>query len=336
MENIFSNGHWLPLVFAGLMGLSMMVYAILDGYDLGVGILMPFAESHEKDLMISSIGPFWDANETWLVLGVGLLLVAFPMAHGLILSSLYMPVALMLAGLILRGVAFDFRSKVKVERKDFWNKAFFGGSLLATFSQGFMLGAYILGFENGFGAFLFCTLVGISVIAGYTLIGASWLIMKCEGDLQKKAVYFARFAFWGTIAGIALVSISTPLVSMRIFEKWFSLPNIVLLAPIPLFTMVLVVALEFILRQLPKANDQLCWAPFAGTVLIYILCFIGLAYSFYPYIVPDKLKIVDAASAPESLMIILVGALLVLPVMIGYTVLVYKIFHGKSKELSYD
>jgi cytochrome d ubiquinol oxidase subunit II len=334
--DIFANGDWLPLAFAALMGLSMLIYAVLDGYDLGVGILMKGATDAEKDRMIGSIGPFWDANETWLVLGVGLLLVAFPAAHGVILSNLYLPVALMLIGLTLRGVAFDFRAKAKINHKNAWNNAFFAGSLLTALSQGYMLGGYILGFDKSLAAAAFAMLVGLCVAAGYALIGACWLIMKTEGDLQRKAVAWARYALWATMLAILLISVSTPLVSPRIFEKWFSFPNIVLLAPIPLMTGALVVALEVLLRQMPKAQDRWCWVPFVATIGIFILCFHGLAYSFYPYIVPDQLKIVEAASAPESLKIILVGALVVLPVLIGYTFLAYKIFHGKAKDLSYE
>jgi cytochrome d ubiquinol oxidase subunit II len=333
---IFANGAWLPLVFAGLMGLSMLIYAVLDGYDLGVGILIKKATDAEKDIMIGSIGPFWDANETWLVLGVGLLLVAFPLAHGIILTHLYLPVAVMLIGLTLRGVAFDFRAKAKVSHKNAWNNAFFGGSLLTAVSQGYMLGSYIIGFEKSYSGVAFSMLVGLCVAAGYCLMGSAWLIMKTDGDLQRKSVKWARVSLWGTMAAIALISITTPLMSVRIFEKWFSFPNIVLLAPIPVITAALVVFMEVLLRQLPKPNDRWCWVPFVTTIGIFILCFHGLAYSFYPYIVPDSLKIIDAASSPEALKIILVGALIVLPVLFGYTFVAYKIFHGKAKELTYD
>lgn len=334
--DIFSTGEWLPLSFAALMGLSMLIYAVLDGYDLGVGILMRRGTDSEKDRMVGSIGPFWDANETWLVLGVGILLVAFPKAHGIILSSLYLPVALMLIGLTLRGVAFDFRAKAKTGHKTAWNNAFFAGSLIAAMAQGYMLGSYILGFEKSLPAFAFSMLVGFCVVAGYCLIGACWLIMKTEDELQRKSVRWARKALWGTMLGIMLISLTTPLVSDRIFDKWFSFPNIVLLAPIPLMTGALVIALEVLLRQLPKPNDRWCWVPFVTTIGIFILCFHGLAYSFYPYIVPDQLKITEAASAPESLIIILVGAVIVIPVLIAYTFLAYKIFHGKARDLTYD
>lgn len=334
---IFNNGDWLPLTFAGLMGLAMLIYAVLDGYDLGIGILMRAgATPAEQDRMVGAIGPFWDANETWLVLGVGILLVAFPAAHGLILTSLYLPVALMLTGLILRGVSFDFRVKAKTAYKGAWNNAFFAGSLLAALSQGYMLGAYILGFDQSLGAMLFSLLVGVCVAAGYSLIGATWLILKCEGVLQKKAIAWARTCLIFTMLGVVLVSVATPLVSARIFEKWFALPNILLLAPIPLFTGALALGLFMLLRHLPRDKDSYAWLPFVLVIGMYVLCFFGLAYSFFPYIVPDQLKIVDAASAPESLKIILTGTAVVLPTLLGYTFFTYKVFHGKAHDLSYD
>lgn len=336
MTDIFSNGQWLPLVFAFLMGFSMLVYALLDGYDLGVGILMKNASKEEKDIMLASIGPFWDANETWLVLGVGLLLVAFPAAHGIILTNLYIPVAVMLFGLIFRGVAFDFRTKSKTHFHARWNNAFFAGSLIAAVAQGYMLGSYILGFEHSLQSILFSILTGFSLACGYALIGACWLIIKMEGDLQKRAVKWAQHSLYGSILGITLVSLATPLVSPRIFDKWFSMPNLLFLSPIPIATGALVLTLWYILKKLPKPNDRHCWVPFAATAGIFILSFSGLAYSFFPYIVPDQLKIVDAASAPESLMIILIGALIVIPVLLGYTFLAYKIFHGKATDLRYD
>lgn len=333
---IFTNGQWLPLTFAFLMGLSMLIYAVLDGYDLGVGVLTMNATDNDKDKMVASIGPFWDANETWLVLGVGILLVAFPMAHGMILTQLYLPVAFMLIGLIFRGVAFDFRGKSKPHQKRYWNFSFFIGSLVTAFSQGYMLGSYIIGFESGLYPILFSCLVGFSVIAGYCLIGSSWLIMKTEKQLQKKAVRWAMFSLAGTVVGIALVSLATPFVSARIFEKWFAFPQVAFMMPIPIITTALVMTLLYVLTTLPQAKDRFCWLPFAMTISIFVLCFAGLAYSFFPYIVPDKLLIVDAASAHESLMIIFIGTIIVLPILLGYTFVVYKVFHGKATDLTYD
>lgn len=337
MNEIIQSGAWLPLAFAGLMGLSMLIYALLDGYDLGVGILMRQAESRQQDRMIASIGPFWDANETWLVLGVGLLLVAFPLAHGVILGSLYLPVAVMLIGLILRGVAFDFRTKARVEHKEKWNFVFFAGSLTTALAQGYMLGSYILGFEKTWVAVGFSALVALCVAAGYVLIGSCWLILKTDGALQEKAVLWARKALIGTCTGIGIISLATPLVSPRIFAKWFSLPEMLFLAPVPLATGALIVALFYYLVK-PSARAKMPeWTPFALTAGIFTLCFMGLAYSFYPYIVPDKITITSAASAPESLMIILVGALVVLPCLIGYTIFAYRVFGGKAgDDISYN
>lgn len=336
LASIIADGSWLPLTFAFLMGFSMLVYGVLDGYDLGVGILSGNATPAEKDRMIASIGPFWDANETWLVLGVGLLLVAFPLAHGIILTNLYLPVALMLTGLIFRGVAFDFRAKVAAKHKHYWNTAFLGGSLMTALAQGYMLGSYIMGFDNSLPSLAFSLLCALGVTVGYCLIGACWLILKTDGALQKKAIRWAQLCLIGGACTIVLVSLTTPLVSTRIFEKWFQLPNLLYLSPIPLLTAALVAHLWFTLRRLPLPNDKLCWLPFVQTIGIMVLCFIGLAYSFFPYIVPEKLLITEAASAPESLMIILVGALIVLPILLAYTALAYRIFHGKaSHDLHY-
>ncbi len=327
--------EYLPLIFMLLMGLSILIYVVLDGYDLGVGILMSRATPEEKDLMIASIGPFWDANETWLVLGIGLLLVAFPIAHGVILTALYLPVAIMLAGLILRGVAFDFRAKARAHHKHLWDRVFMGGSLLTSLAQGYMLGSYIVGFSHTPLHIAFSLLVGICLAAGYAFLGAGWLILKTEHELQKKAVRWARFCLWFTTLGMAVVSLATPLVSERIFEKWFSFPNIFLLAPIPLVTGVVILGLEYLLRRLPTQQDRYSGLPLIGGMLLFILGFHGLAYSFYPYVVPDRITIWEAASAPESLLIILIGALVVLPCIIGYTIYAYRVFWGKVRELTY-
>ena len=327
---------WLPATFAVLMGISILIYVILDGFDLGVGLLSPLATEAERDRMIASIGPFWDANETWLVLAIGLLLVAFPSAHGLILSTLYLPVAVMLIGLILRGVAFEFRAKAPAGQKRSWDHAFFAGSLMASLSQGYMLGAYVLGLAPGFGAMAFAALTAIFLTVAYSFIGATWLIFKTEDSLQRKAVSWARGGIWGVLGGLGAVSIASPLVSERIFDKWFSFPEIVLLAPMPLAFAALAALLVIGLRHLPTKNDSWAWFPFAATVALFGLAFVGLAYSFYPYVVPDQLTIYAAAAAPESLIIILVGALFVLPVISGYTALSYTVFRGKATELRYD
>jgi cytochrome bd ubiquinol oxidase subunit II len=326
----------LPVIFMVLMGVAMLAYVVLDGYDLGVGMLMQQATQKQKDQMIASIGPFWDANETWLVLGVGLLLVAFPAAHGIILTGLYLPVALMLVGLILRGVAFDFRAKAQDAYKQLWDKAFIGGSALATMAQGYMLGLYIVGFETNVANVLFGVLCGLGLAAGYMFMGAAWLIMKTEDALQKLAVQWAKQALWGLALGLALVSAVTPLMSERISAKWFTLPNMLWLLPVPLLTVVLLLVLERVLHRLPQPRDRLSWVPFVGGVGLFGLGFVGLAYSFFPYIVPERMTIWEAASAPEALLIILVGAVAVLPFIVGYTVFAYRVFWGKVQDLRYD
>jgi cytochrome d ubiquinol oxidase subunit II len=325
----------LPLIFLALMGLAMLIYVVLDGYDLGVGILLRRADDAQKDAMIASIGPFWDANETWLVLGVGILLVAFPAAHGVILGGLYLPVAFMLIGLILRGVAFDFRVKAHADHKPLWNRVFYSGSVLAAFSQGFMLGIYILGFDYSLAGVLFAGFIGASLLAGYSLLGATWLILKSEHALYDRALRWARASLWLTGLGIAAVSIATPLVSTRIFEKWFTLPHLLMLSPIPLLTALLFFACERSLRRLVNGEEKRIWVPFVSAVGMFVLAFIGLAYSLFPYLVADRITYLQAASATESLKVMLIGIGITLPAILGYTVYSYRVFWGKTRELSY-
>src|SRR3990167_322238 len=328
---------WMPIVFLGVMGLAMLVYVILDGYDLGVWVLMRRASADDKDTMIASIGPFWDANETWLVLGVGILLTVFPMAHGVILGALYLPVALMLIGLTLRGVAFDFRVKARAAHKPLWNRAFYAGSLLAGGSQGYMLGSLVTGFASTGWAIAFNAVIGLALLAAYCLIGAGWLIMKTEGPLQLLAVRWARGSLLLTMVGIAAISIATPMVSQPISDKWFSFPNIVLLLPIPAATAVLFAVILTSLQRLParlaQGNGHGTWVPFGATVGVFLLAFLGLAYSLFPWLVMDRITIWQAASAPEAMGVILVGALVVLPMIIGYTGFAYRVFWGKSTAL---
>lgn len=331
-----TGAEWLPVVFVALMGVAMLLYVVLDGFDLGVGMLFAGSNDSERDRMLATIGPFWDANETWLVLGVGILLIAFPFAHGIILGALYLPVAVMLFGLIARGVAFDFRAKARAEHKRRWDITFCLGSLVASFAQGFMLGQYILGFGYGMAQIAFSALIGLCVIAGYILIGACWLILKTEGALQKRAVRWARRAVWAAAVGVVLVSMATPFMSPRIFDKWFSFPNIIGLAPIPMFTGVLFLGILWLLRRLPLSEDRYAWAPFAMVVGIIVLCFHGLAFSFFPYIVPEQMTVWQAAAAPESLMVILVGVAIVLPMILAYSFFSYRVFSGKATDLNYD
>ena len=328
----------LALVFAGLMAVSILAYVVLDGYDLGVGLLLKATpDVAERDRMVASIGPFWDANETWLVLGVGLLLVAFPVAHGMVLTALYLPVALMLVGLTLRGVAFEFRAKAgNATDKRRWDMAFAGGSALAALTQGWMLGRYVLGFAEGWAATGFAAMTAIGLAIAYAFIGACWMIWRCEGGLQRHAILWARCAIWPLGIGILLVSAVTPLVSERIATRWFEMPVVFLLALLPAATAALLVGLAQLLRHMPLPNDVLRRLPFWGAVGLFLLFFAGLAWSFFPYVVPERLTIWDAASAPESLSIILAGAAFVLPVILAYTVFAWRIFGGKAQALSYD
>jgi cytochrome bd ubiquinol oxidase subunit II len=329
-----SNNTWLPVVFMALMGFAMWVYVVLDGFDLGVGMLMSVASDDERDVMVSSIGPFWDANETWLVLGVGLLLIAFPKAHGLILSALYLPVALMLMGLILRGVAFDFRVKARDQHRALWNRLFIAGSALASVAQGWMLGRYVTGFAPGVWPNLFAVTIALCLPAAYALLGATWLIIKTEGNLQQRAARWAHAAWWPFVVGMLLISVATPLVSATVRERWFAMPHMLALAPIPLAT---AAALWGAKASISTALQQPRWhaLPFGLMVFALVMGACGLAYSLFPFVVMDQLTVWQAASSQASLEMILIGCAITVPAILGYTVFSYRVFHGKASALTY-
>lgn len=329
-----SFDHALPIIFMALMGVAMLTYVVLDGYDLGVGLLLPRATDAQKDTMVASIGPFWDANETWLVLGAGILLIAFPKAHGVVLGALYLPVAVMLIGLTLRGVAFDFRVKARDHHKPLWNRAFFAGSGLAAMAQGWMLGHYITGLNSGWQYQLFAATIALALPAAYVLLGAGWLIMKTEGELQTRAVKWAKISWLPVVIGIALISIATPWVSATVRERWFSMPAFIALLPIPLMSVAALGVLRISLNWKRVLGPQ-CWLPFVLTVSVFLLGFFGLAYSLYPFVVMDKITLWQAASAPSSLKVILVGTAITVPAIAGYTVFAYRVFWGKAGELRY-
>ena len=324
----------LPVIFMVLLGLAMLVYVVLDGFDLGVGLLLPLADDADKDRMVASIGPFWDANETWLVLGVGLLLIAFPLAHGVILGALYVPVTLMLLGLILRGVAFDFRVKVKDPAKVWWNRAFSLGSWTATLAQGWMLGRYITGLRPDGQDDAFAALIALSLAACYALLGACWLILKTEDALQARAIAWAKRCWPAVVLGLLAISVATPWVSASVRAKWFSLPDFFALLPIPLMSAVALLSLRALLNS-HRIRGKLCGLPFALTVLVIVLGSFGLAYSLYPHIVMDRMTIWEAAASPQSLAIILVGCVITLPMIAAYSVFAYRVFGGKVRELHY-
>ncbi len=325
----------LPLVFMAIMGLSLLLYVILDGYDLGIGMLLPFGSAADKDIMIAAIGPFWDANETWLVLGVGMLLIAFPAAHGLVLTSLYLPVTAMLIGLILRGVSFDFRVKADARQKRLWNRCFAAGSLLAALAQGWMLGSYVTGLVPGAVNLAFAALIALTLPALYLVLGAGWLLVKTEGELFDRAAAWGRRAVLPMGLALLAISIATPLVSPTIRDKWFTLPNFIGLMPIPLATTAAFVTVVAVLRRVSSARPAYAWLVLVATILLCVLAALGLAYSLYPYVVLDRLTVWEAAAAPGSLKFVLVGLALVLPFTLAYTVFVYRVFRGKATALGY-
>ena len=329
-----SFDQMLPVIFMALLGLSMLVYVVLDGFDLGVGLLMHRATKAEQDVMVASIGPFWDANETWLVLGVGILLIAFPKAHGMVLTALYLPATLMLIGLILRGVAFDFRTKARDQHQLLWNRAFFAGSTLAALCQGWMLGHYITGLENSWAHHAFAAVIALALATAYVLLGATWLIMKTEGELQVRAIAWAKLAWPPVVLGMGLISLATPVISPLVRERWFAMPEFIALLPIPLMTAGALVGLRLLLNA-ERTKGSLCWLPFVLLIAVFVLGFLGLAYSIFPFVVINKLTLWQAASSPAALKVILFGVIVTVPAIAAYTVFSYRVFRGKATELSY-
>ncbi|AXI03327.1 cytochrome d ubiquinol oxidase subunit II [Aquirhabdus parva] len=324
----------IPLIFMGLLGFALFVYVVLDGFDLGVGMLMHRANTEERNTMVASIGPFWDANETWLVLGIGILLIAFPKANSIILGNLYIPVAFMLIGLIMRGVAFDFRVKARLEHQLGWNYVFIIGSGLASATQGWMLGRYVTGFAEGWQFTLFALAIALAVPATYTLLGACWLLLKTEGELQAKATRWAKIAWVPVVLGMILISLATPWVSTVVRDRWFALPQIIGLLPIPLATGAALIALRWILNS-PRVRADLCWLPFVLLIGSLVMGALGLAYSLYPYAVIGQMTVWDAASSTEALNVILIGAAVAIPAIFGYTIFAFWVFRGKVRELTY-
>jgi cytochrome bd ubiquinol oxidase subunit II len=326
----------LPLVFMFLMGAAVLAYVTLDGYDLGVGMLMPAASEEEQSLMVASIGPFWDANETWLVLGIGILLTAFPLAAGVVLGALYLPVVAMLIGLMFRGVAFELRMKARGWHRELWNWLFWWGSFMAAFCQGVMLGHYITGFQNAFGYWLFAIVVGASLCGGYVLMGATWLILKTRGGLRMKAIGWARWGLLWVALGVALVSLATPMVSETVRHKWFDFPRTLWLMILPAATIAAGAWIWISTGRLKRGEAVSDGTPFRAAAAIFALSFLGLAYSIYPYVVIDRLTIWEAANHPTALRFLFGGVAIVLPFIVAYTILAYRVFRGKTTEKLYD
>lgn len=328
--------QWLPLIFLGVMGLALLVYIILDGYDLGIGLLLPYATEEEKDQMIASIGPFWDANETWIVLGVGVLLIAFPGAQGVILTTLYLPVTIMLFGLILRGVSFDFRAKVKTQHKALWNRLFAIGSLVAATAQGWMLGHYVMGLKFDAVSLLFAFAIALTLPALYIMLGCAWLFMKAGESLQRKALHWAKLTFIPMGLGLFLVSIATPIASEAIAAKWFSLPAGIGLMAIPLACIMAYALIFWMLRTGDAIRAGYEGVVFAALVVICTMATLGLAYSIYPDIIIDRLSIEETVTSTAALEFTFYGVLIAVPMIVIYTLFIYRIFSGKVEDLRYE
>ena len=323
----------LPLLWAVIILFGVMMYVIMDGFDLGIGILFPFLPAKDdRDVMMNTVAPVWDGNETWLVLGGAGLLAAFPMAYSVILSAFYLPLIFMLLGLIFRGVAFEFRFKAPAARRHIWDKAFIGGSLTATFFQGVTLGGFIEGIEVTERAFSgdafgwvtpFALFTGCALVVGYALLGATWLIYKTDGPLQRRMVELARPLTLALLVVVGVISLWTPLAQPEIAARWFALPNLFWFLPVPVLVVVTAWGLLRSLRSQPQAG------PFVLTLCLVFLAYSGLGISLWPHIIPPSITIWDAAAPPQSQGFALVGALFIIPIILMYTAWSYYVFRGK-------
>lgn len=329
----------LPFLWAMLIAFAVFAYVVLDGFDLGIGILFPlFRERGDRDLMMNSIAPVWDGNETWLVLGGAGLMAAFPLAYAVVLPALYMPVTLMLLALVFRGVAFEFRFKASDNSRWVWDLAFFAGSLVATLCQGIALGAFVQGiaidgrsYGGGWFDWLtpFSILTGFSLIAGYALLGACWLIMKTEGPLQERSYRLAGLIAVVVLGFVVAVSIATAFLDPEIAQRWFSWPNLVLLSPVPILVAALALGLWRALRKRAETT------PFLLVLALFALSYLGLGISLYPFVVPRSVTIWQAASPDSTLLFLLVGAVILIPMIMGYTAYAYWVFRGKVGKSGY-
>ncbi|UPF04751.1 cytochrome d ubiquinol oxidase subunit II [Pseudomonas mosselii] len=323
----------LPLIWAVIIIFGVMMYVVMDGFDLGIGMLFPFVkDEHDRDVMMNTVAPVWDGNETWLVLGGAALFGAFPLAYSVVLEALYLPLILMLVGLIFRGVAFEFRFKARANKRHIWDKAFIWGSLVATFFQGVALGAFIEGFKVVDRKFVggtldwltpFTLFSGLGLIVAYSLLGCTWLIMKTEGSLQKQMHDIARPLALVLLAVIGVVSLWTPIAYPQIAERWFSMPNLVWFMPVPILVLVTFYGL---LRAVARDAH---YTPFLLTLVLIFLGYSGLGISLWPNIIPPSISIWDAAAPPQSQGFMLVGTLFILPFILGYTYWSYYVFRGK-------
>ena len=322
----------LAFIWAGLIAFAVLAYVVLDGFDLGVGILFPFMRKEaEKDLAMNTVAPVWDGNETWLVLGGGGLFAVFPLAYAVIMPALYVPIIVMLLALVFRGVAFEFRWRT-TRGKFLWDLSFFGGSLVATFAQGVALGALVQGiavegraYAGGNWDWLtpFSVLTGVALVAGYALLGATWLVMKTDGPVRTVAHRLSLWLGGVTLALVGLVSLITPFLNPLYLERWFTFPNALFSAFVP--ALILIAAYLF-LKGLREGRDG--W-PFLAAQAIFVLCFVGLGISFYPLMVPPSLTIREVAAPDESLWFLLAGALVLVPMILAYTGYAYWVFRGK-------
>ena len=324
----------IPVVWAFIIAFAVFVYIVMDGFDLGIGMLFPFfPKKADRDVIMNSVAPVWDGNETWLVLGGGGLMAAFPLAYAVLMPAIYTPIIAMLLGLVFRGVAFEFRWRSQRER-NLWDIAFFGGSLVATLAQGIALGAILQGvqvegrhYAGGWWDWLtpFSILTGVALVIGYCLLGATWLIMKTEGELREEAYRLSWWLLFAMLGAIGAVSLATPFLSIQYAQRWFAWPSMILTAPVPIAVAAVTVLL---LRSLANRQD---YRPFFLSLALFALSYAGLGISMWPYIVPQSITIWQAASPENSQVFMLFGVAVLIPLILGYTAWAYYVFRGKVR-----
>jgi cytochrome d ubiquinol oxidase subunit II len=328
----------LTIIWAFIIAFAVFVYVVMDGFDLGLGILFPlFPNKSDRDVIMNSVAPVWDGNETWLVLGGGGLMAAFPLAYAVLMPALYTPIIAMLVGLIFRGVAFEFRWRTTQSGRNRWDLAFAGGSVLAALAQGIALGAILQGihvegrqYGGGWWDWLtpFSTLTGLCLLVGYALLGATWLVMKTEGEVRDRAYRLSWALVFAMLGAIGAVSIATPFLSVQYAQRWFTWPNVILTAPVPI---AVAVVTAMLLRSLANRQD---YRPFFLSLALFALSYAGLGISMYPYIVPQSITIWQAASPRTSQIFMLFGVAVLIPLILAYTGWAYWVFRGKVRPES--
>lgn len=330
--SINDPGFWMPLALMALLFLLMVAGVVFDGFDVGVGVLLQFAPAEERGRMMGLLSPWRDANEFWLLLSIGFFAAAFPFAWGAIFSKLYGPLALLAMGAMVRSVSFEFRIRARTEHKPRWILGFWAGSLLTAFGQGMTLGLVVTGYQADAGYGWFSVLVGLCAVAAYILLGATWLIMRVDGDVQRRAVNWARHSIRWAAVGMVAISVTLGLANAGIFYKWSNIAHLGLAVSVWVLMLCCFVSIEMVLARLPGQLQRFNWLPFVLCMVLFVLMLCGLGYSLFPYLILDDMTLWDSAGAIGSMRLVLAGAVVGGPVVLVFNVLTYRTVFGKDRR----